>query len=90
MNKENNSNPDIETVLEGDTEEVNGSESFFDTLDNQVNGQILDDEDLSTQPETEQVTQPQVDSVGTGNEEIDWKTQAANLQQRYSDSSREA
>ena len=90
MSKENNSNPDIETVLEGDTVDTEGSESFFDTLDNQVNGQILDDEDLSTQPETEQVTQQQVDSVGTGNEEIDWKTEAANLQQRYSDSSREA
>ena len=90
MNIENNSNPDIETVLEGDQEEDTGSESFFDTLDNQVNGQILDDEDLSTQPETEQVTQQQVDSVGTGNEGVDWQSEAANLQQRYSDSSREA
>ena len=89
MNKENNSNPDIETVLEGDSEEVSGSDSFFDSLEEQVNGQISD-ENLSTQPETEQVTLPNVDSVGTGNEEIDWKTEAANLQQRYSDSSREA
>ncbi len=89
MNIENNSNPDIETVLEGDQQEDTGSDSFFDTLDNQVNGQILD-EDLSTQPETEQVTQPQVDSEATGNEEVDWQSEAANLQQRYSDSSREA
>ena len=89
MDKENHSNPDIETVLEGDTEETSGSDSFFDSLDQQVNGQILD-EDLSTQPETEQATQQQADSADTGNEEIDWKTEASNLQQRYSDSSREA
>ena len=89
MGIENNSNPDIETVLEGDTEETSGSDSFFDSLDQQVNGQILD-EDLSTQPETEQATQQQADSADTGNEEIDWKTEASNLQQRYSDSSREA
>ena len=89
MGIENNSNPDIETVLEGDTEEISGSDSFFDSLDQQVNGQILD-EDLSTQPETEQATQQQADSADTGNEEIDWKTEASNLQQRYSDSSREA
>ena len=89
MGIENHSNPDIETVLEGDTEETSGSDSFFDSLDQQVNGQILD-EDLSTQPETEQATQQQADSADTGNEEIDWKTEASNLQQRYSDSSREA
>ncbi len=89
MIEENNSNPDIETVLEGDSEEVSGSDSFFDSLEEQVNGQISD-ENLSTQPETEQATLPNVDSADTGNEEIDWKTEANNLRQRYSDSSREA
>lgn len=86
MNLENNSNPGIEEVLQGDTEDT-GSDSFFDSLDEQVNGHILDE---PTQPETEQVTQPQADSVDTGNEEIDWRTEAENLKQRYSDSSREA
>ena len=86
MNLENSSNPGIEEVLQGDTEDT-GSDSFFDSLDEQVNGHILDE---PTHPETEQVTQPQADSVDTGNEEIDWRTEAENLKQRYSDSSREA
>ena len=86
MNLENSSNPGIEEVLQGDTEDA-GSDSFFDSLDEQVNGHILDE---PTHPETEQVTQPQADSVDTGNEEIDWRTEAENLKQRYSDSSREA
>ena len=86
MNLENSSNPGIEEVLQGDTED-SGSDSFFDSLDEQVNGHILDE---PTHPETEQVTQPQADSVDTGNEEIDWRTEAENLKQRYSDSSREA
>lgn len=86
MNLENSSNPGIEEVLQGDTEDT-GSDSFFDSLDEQVNGHILDE---PTQPETEQATQPQADSVDTGNEEIDWRTEAENLKQRYSDSSREA
>ena len=87
MNTENNSNPDIETVLEGDTVETEGSEGFFDTLENQVNGQVYDDEPSS---EPEQVTQPQADTRVTGNEDVDWRGEAENLKQRYSDSSREA
>ena len=38
MNEENNSNPDVETVLEGDTVETEGSDAFFDNLEQQVNG----------------------------------------------------
>ena len=87
MNKENNSNPDVETVLEGDTEEIEGSEGFFEQLESDVNGQINDDE-AHSQPE--QVTQQQADPQITGNEEVDWRGEAENLKQRYSDSSREA
>ena len=87
MNKENNSNPDVETVLEGDTEEIEGSEGFFEQLESDVNGQIYDDE-AHSQPE--QVTQQQADPQITGNEEVDWRGEAENLKQRYSDSSREA
>jgi hypothetical protein len=87
MNIENNSNPGIEEVLEGDAEDT-GSDSFFDSLEQQVNGQVSDDE--PTQPEIEQETQYQTDSVDAGNEEIDWKSEAGNLKQRYADSSREA
>ena len=87
MNLENNSNPGIEDVLQGDTEDT-GSDGFFDSLEEQVNGHISDDE--PTQPETEQATQQYADSVDTGNEDVDWRTEAENLRQRYSDSSREA
>ena len=87
MNTENNSNPDVETVLEGDTEEIEGSEGFFEQLESDVNGQIYDDE-AHSQPE--QVTQQQADPQITGNEEVDWRGEAENLKQRYSDSSREA
>lgn len=86
MNTENNSNPDVEEVLQGDTQDT-GSEEFFDSLEQQVNGQVIDDES-SSQPE--QVTQQQADPKVIGNEEIDWRVEAENLKQRYSDSSREA
>ena len=89
MNKENNSNPDIEAVLEGDTEEIEGSEGFFENLENQVNGQIHDGSDNTIHSETEQATQA-IDPVDTSNEGTDWKVEAENLKQRYSDSSREA
>ncbi len=89
MNKENNSNPDIEAVLEGDAEETEGSEDFFEKLESQVNGQVYDDE-INPQPETEQVTQGDLDPEVTGNEEVNWKDEAESLKKRYSDSSREA
>ena len=86
MNTENNSNPGIEDVLQGDAEDT-GSDGFFDSLEQQVNGQVYDDES-SSQPE--QVTQQKADPIVAGNEEVDWRTEAENLKQRYSDSSREA
>ena len=87
MIEENNSNPDIETVLEGDTAEVEGSDAFFDSLEQQVNGQVADG-DEPTQPETEQVTQ--MTPADTGNEEVDWRAEAETLKDRYSNSTREA
>ena len=86
MNTENDSNPGIEDVLQGDAEDT-GSDGFFDSLEQQVNGQVYDDES-SSQPE--QVTQQEADPRVAGNEEVDWRTEAENLKQRYSDSSREA
>ena len=88
MNKENNSNPDVETVLEGDTEETEGSDAFFDSLEQQVNGQVYDGDKPSSEPE--QVTQPQVDTSVAGNEETDWRSEAETLKDRYSNSTREA
>ena len=89
MSKENDSNPDVEEVLEGDnTNETEGSNDFFDNLESQVNGAISDDN--IPQPETEQVTQ-QADPVGTGNEvQTDWRTKAETLEKWYGDSTREA
>tara|TARA_R110000824_G_scaffold244362_2_gene433097 strand:- start:3099 stop:3962 length:864 start_codon:yes stop_codon:yes gene_type:complete len=81
----NDSNPDVETVLQGDTVEDNGSDSFFDSLEQQVNGQVIDE----AQPQTEQATQPQADPVRV-QEGTDWKSENENLKKRYSDSSREA
>ena len=89
MSKKNTSNPDIETILEGDVVDGKGSDGFFENLEQQVNGQVNDGPEES-QPETEQATQPQADSVDTGNEGIDWKQEAETLKQRYSDSTREA
>tara|TARA_R100000808_G_C2137585_1_gene145674 strand:+ start:794 stop:1666 length:873 start_codon:yes stop_codon:yes gene_type:complete len=86
MDTEKNSNPGIEEVLQGDAQDT-GSDTFFDSLEQQVNGQIHDDE--STQPDTEQVTQQQT-PASTGNENIDWKSEAETLKERYAGSSREA
>ena len=88
MNTEKNSTPDIEDVLQGDTEETEGSDAFFDSLAQQVNGQIHDGDEEPTQPATEQVTQST--PADTGNEEVNWRTEAENLKNRYSNSTREA
>ena len=88
MNTEKNSNPDIEDVLQGDTEETEGSDAFFDSLEQQVNGQIHDGDEEPTQPDTEQVTQ--MTPADTGNEEVNWRDEAQTLKDRYSSSTREA
>ena len=86
MTMKNDSNPDIETVLQGDTTEDTGSDSFFNSLEQQVNGQVADEPAV---PQDEQVTQLQADS-GKVQEGTDWKSENDNLKKRYSDSSREA
>jgi hypothetical protein len=87
MNTENDSNPGIEEALQGDAEDT-GSDSFFDSLEQQVNGQIHDGDEESTQPDTEQVTQ--MTPADTGNEEVNWREEAETLKDRYSNSTREA
>jgi len=66
------------------------SDSFFDALDNEVSGAVLDSntsgevQEESNEPIVEQATQPHADSVqGNGNDTTDWE-------KRYKDSSREA
>ena len=87
MSEEQTSNP---TPTDAQAEEgVFGSgDSFFDALDNEVNGVVTDDnnqgEVLEAQgPEVEQTTQPQADPVGTEGTDTNWE-------KRYKDSSREA
>ena len=87
MNTGNNSNSDIEEVLQGDTEDSDSGE-FFDSLEQQVNGQIHDGDEEPTQPATEQVTQ--MTPADTGNEEVNWRAEAETLKDRYSNSTREA
>ena len=89
MSTEKDSNPDVEEVLRGEVaDDAEGSSDFFDSLEQQVNGAVNDDN--IPQPETEQVTQ-QADPVDTGNEvQTDWRTKAETLEKRYSDSTREA
>ena len=86
----NDSNPDIEKVLEGDSNaEDKGSDGFFENLEQQVNGQVYDEPAQEAQAEPEQVTLEKTPDT-TGNESVDWKTEADSLKKRYSDSSREA
>ena len=89
MSTEKDSNPGVEEVLQGEVaDDTEGSTDFFDSLEQQVNGAINDDN--IPQPETEQVTQ-QADPGDTGNEvQTDWKAKAETLEKRYSDSTREA
>ena len=89
MSKEKDSNPDVEQVLQGEVaDDAEGSSDFFDSLEQQVNGAVSDDN--IPQPETEQVTQ-QTDPGDTGNEvQTDWKSKAETLEKRYGDSTREA
>ena len=85
MNDEQASNP---TPTDAQAEEsVFGSgDSFFDALDNDVNGMVTnpetDGEAEAQEPEVGQTTQPMVDPVQT-NGNTDWE-------KRYKDSSREA
>ena len=89
MSTEKDSNPNVEEVLRGEVaDDAEGSTDFFDSLEQQVNGAISDEN--IPQPETEQVTQ-QADPGDTGNEvQTDWKAKAETLEKRYSDSTREA
>mgnify|MGYP003132623729 CR=1 FL=1 len=88
-------NPEIgmaeDSFESAETSAVEGSETFFNELENQVNGSIIDDTAEVTQQEisgSEQVTH-ETQSVGSENVDLpsdngtDWK-------KRYEDSSREA
>ena len=76
MNEENN---------QGTPSELGASDDFFDAMDRDVNGAILD-EDQQIQ-ENPQDSRPEMvthdTSIGSNNNDVDWE-------KRYNDSSREA
>jgi len=89
------SNPTAEAEDQGldQTEQAvfgsSGEESFFDALENEVNGAIQDTTEV-TQPtysDPEQVTRTQ-ETVGSNN--VDWDNDGNPYKKRYADSSREA
>tara|TARA_R100001594_G_scaffold119351_1_gene154772 strand:- start:1227 stop:2141 length:915 start_codon:yes stop_codon:yes gene_type:complete len=96
MNQEDNNQGNPEIGMSGDsfesteTSQNSGSKEFFNTLDQQVNGQIMDNpEATQTQPSSpEQVTYANVD---TGSKTSGEQSQdGTDWQKRYTDSSREA
>ena len=94
MVEESQGNPEIgmaaDSFEEAEVQTDSGSSEFFDQLENQVNGGIIDDTE-ATQSQTsgsEQVTHVQPDNgsenvTQSSNDSTDWK-------KRYEDSSREA
>ena len=89
-----NSEGNPEIGMSGDSFESNaaaetGSEAFFDALDNQVNGQIKGDTEVTQKGEAEQVSKSEAPQNGSNNvqvqsnDRIDWE-------KRYKDSSKEA
>ena len=85
--KTGNSMPDNAAAEKG---VFDSSDSFFDALDNEVSGGVIEPETSgevqqeSSEPIAEQATQQNVDPVeASGNDTIDWE-------KRYKDSSREA
>jgi len=80
--KDQTLNPEVDLTQEGGVAADSGD--FFESLDREVNGMILDSNKVDDVEE--QVTQPLVDpsvNVGTGDHQHDWE-------KRYKDSSREA
>ena len=93
-NEESKGNPEIgmeaDSFEAAEAAQTEGSEDFFNELDNQVNGGIIDDtEATQSQPSgSEQVTHTQPDNgsenvTQSSHDSTDWK-------KRYEDSSREA
>ena len=92
-NDESQSNPNIgmqaDSLEAAEASQSEGSEDFFDQLDNQVNGGIIDDTEVTqSQPSgSEQVTHETLDN---GSNNVDQSTDSVDWKKRYEDSSREA
>ena len=98
-NDESQSNPEIgmqadsfetaEASQVAEASQSEGSEDFFNQLENQVNGGIIDDTEVTqSQPSgSEQVTHTLQDN---GSKNVDQSTGSTDWKKRYEDSSREA
>jgi hypothetical protein len=92
-NEESQSNPEIgmqaDSFEAAEATQASGSEDFFDQLDNEVNGGIIDDTEVTqSQPNgSEQVTHATQDN---GSNNVDQSTDSTDWKKRYEDSSREA
>ena len=95
MNQEetNQGNPEIgmtEDSFESAEQNTSGSEEFFNSLDQEVNGQIMDDPEV-TQSQASSPEQVTYDNVDTGSNTAGEQSQdGTDWQKRYADSSREA
>jgi len=92
-NEESQSNPEIgmeaDSFEAAEASQPEGSEDFFNQLENQVNGGIIDDTEVTqSQPSgSEQVTHTLQDN---GSENVDQSIGSTDWKKRYEDSSREA
>ena len=92
-NEESQGNPEIgmeaDSFEAAEASQPEGSEDFFNQLENQVNGGIIDDTEVTqSQPSgSEQVTHTTQDN---GSENVDQSTGSTDWKKRYEDSSREA
>jgi len=92
-NEESQSNPEIgmeaDSFEAAEASQSSGSEDFFDQLENEVNGGIIDDTEVTqSQPSgSEQVTHTTQDN---GSNNVDQSVDSTDWKKRYEDSSREA
>ena len=75
--------------FESDAAADTGSEAFFDALDNQVNGQIKDDTEVTHKGEAEQVNKSEAPQNGSDNVQVQ-SNDRTDWEKRYKDSSKEA
>ena len=92
-NKEQKGNLDMETVMQGTTEDQSSStDAFFDALENDVNSAITHDNSTDKEQVTPQAQAKDPSDTGNSGETVE-ETQAelsTDWEKRYSDSSREA
>ena len=92
-NEESQGNPEIgmqaDSLEAAEAAQTEGSEGFFDQLENEVNGGVIDDTEVTqSQPSgSEQVTHTTQDN---GSNNVDQSIGSTDWKKRYEDSSREA